>query len=321
MMTNNYIDIGLALLVLLSVLGGWQRGVWRGLCDLLSWIGSLALGLRYYQPVARWLAPRVGWPEIWNQPAAFILTATLSGMLLSVLGYALLARLPKDLHSRFTSRLVGVVPGLISGLISAAIAATILLTIPLPAQLRSTVRESRLANQLAASTERFEAALKPIFSEAIAQTFTSLTVRPDSDESVDLPYTVSDAPAAPELEEQMLALVNQARAEAGLDPVVLDAQLTTVARQHSLDMFARGYFAHNTPEGRTPFDRIDAAGISYRTAGENLALAPTLTLAHTGLMNSPGHRANILRPEFGRVGIGILDGGVRGLMVTQNFRD
>jgi uncharacterized protein YkwD len=61
--------------------------------------------------------------------------------------------------------------------------------------------------------------------------------------------------------------------------------------------------------------------ISFLTAGENLALARSVQVAHTGLMNSPGHRANILRPQFGRVGIGIMDGGLRGLMVTQNFRN
>lgn len=320
-MTLNYIDIGLLLLIGLSVLGGWQRGVWRGLLDLLSWLGSLALALRYYQPVARWLAPRINWSDVCNRPAAFILTATLSGMLLSALGYALLAKLPKETHTRFTSRLVGIVPGLVNGLISAAIASAILLTVPLPIQIRETTRASSVANQLAGSTERFETMLNPIFSEAIAQTFTSLTIRPDSNTSVELPFTIADAPTAPELEQQMLVLVNEERAKAGLDPLTFDEQLTDVARQHSLDMFARGYFAHDTPEGRTPFDRIDAAGITYGTAGENLALAPTLSLAHRGLMNSPGHRANILRPEFGRVGIGIIDGGVRGLMVTQNFRD
>ena len=86
-------------------------------------------------------------------------------------------------------------------------------------------------------------------------------------------------------------------------------------------MFARGYFAHDTPEGRSPFDRMHEGGVSFQTAGENLALAPTLQVAHNGLMNSPGHRANILGRDFGRVGIGILDGGMRGLMVTQNFRN
>ena len=86
-------------------------------------------------------------------------------------------------------------------------------------------------------------------------------------------------------------------------------------------MFARGYFSHYTPEDKDPFERMREANVKFRAAGENLALAPTLQIAHTGLMNSPGHRENILRPAFGRVGIGILDGGRRGLMVSQEFRN
>ena len=96
---------------------------------------------------------------------------------------------------------------------------------------------------------------------------------------------------------------------------------TEVARRHSVDMFARGYFAHDTPEGRDPFERMREANVRFLTAGENLALAPTVQVAHRGLMNSPGHRANILHSQFGRVGIGIMDGGIRGLMITQDFRN
>ncbi len=75
--------------------------------------------------------------------------------------------------------------------------------------------------------------------------------------------------------------------------------------------------------GNTTFRhyRIREANIRFSTAGENLALAPSMQIAHSGLMKSPGHRANILRPEFGRVGIGIMDGGIHGLMVTQDFRN
>jgi uncharacterized protein YkwD len=61
--------------------------------------------------------------------------------------------------------------------------------------------------------------------------------------------------------------------------------------------------------------------VRFLIAGENLALAPSVPLAHAGLMNSPGHRANILRRQFGRVGIGIMDGGAHGLIVTQKFRN
>ncbi|HEX8637671.1 MAG TPA: CAP domain-containing protein, partial [Pyrinomonadaceae bacterium] len=122
-------------------------------------------------------------------------------------------------------------------------------------------------------------------------------------------------------EAEMLELVNRERAANGLEPLASDPEMTEVARRHSADMFERGYFSHNTPENKTPFDRMRAADVRFRTAGENLALAPTLSIAHTGLMNSPGHRANILEPRYGRLGIGILDGGRRGLMITQNFRN
>src|SRR3989475_1836610 len=118
----------------------------------------------------------------------------------------------------------------------------------------------------------------------------------------------------------MLELVNGERIAAGLRPLTADPELVQVARQHSADMFARGYFANDTPEGRDPFERMREANVGFLTAGENLALAPTVQVAHRGLMNSPGHRANILHSQFGRVGIGIMDGGIRGLMITQDFR-
>jgi uncharacterized protein YkwD len=107
----------------------------------------------------------------------------------------------------------------------------------------------------------------------------------------------------------------------GLKPLKADPEMTVVARAHSRDMFARGYFAHINPEGENPFDRMKKASIIFSIAGENLALAETLKKAHNNLMNSPGHRANILNPSFGRLGIGVLDGGDYGLMISQEFRN
>src|SRR5204862_6882910 len=117
------------------------------------------------------------------------------------------------------------------------------------------------------------------------------------------------------------SLINQERTSQGLRAIEADPELTQVAGGHSADMFEGGYFSHNTPEGEDSFERMKDSGVKFRTAGENLALAPTLQIAHTGLMNSPGHRANILNPQFGRVGIGILAGGRHGLMVSQEFRN
>ena len=86
-------------------------------------------------------------------------------------------------------------------------------------------------------------------------------------------------------------------------------------------MFARSYFSHDSHDVRSLAERAQAANVRYLTAGENIALAQTLRIAHTGLMNSPGHKANILHKGFHRVGIGIVDGGRHGIMVTQDFRD
>jgi uncharacterized protein YkwD len=84
-------------------------------------------------------------------------------------------------------------------------------------------------------------------------------------------------------------------------------------------MYRGGYFSHEDLEGNDPFDRMQTARISYGAAGENLALAPTVDEAHAGLMESPDHRANILRAAFHEVGIGIYEGPY-GLMCTQLFR-
>jgi uncharacterized protein YkwD len=323
MMTWNFIDLLLILIVLISIFFGWRRGLILGLLDLLQWIGGLLLGLRFYQPVGRFLARFLNWSDVWLLPLAFILTATFAGALIHLLGYLLLRRLPKGTHEKAWNRWSGILPGLLNGLITAAITASLLLALPLSETVHRAASESHTANRLAESTTQLETALRPIFDEAVSRGFNILTIRPEpeSNERVNLPYKVANTQPKPGLEAQMLELVNSERRKAGVKPLEADPELTEVARRYSADMFARGYFSHASLEGKSPFDRIREAGVSFRVAGENLALAPTLSLAHTGLMNSPGHRANILRPQFGRVGIGIMDGGMRGLMVTQNFRD
>jgi len=321
-MTINPIDILLVIVILLSVLNGYRRGFVHGVLDLAGWVLSLIAGLRYYQPLAQWLGPRIdAWSEVWDQPIAFVLIAIFVGVLVHAIGYALLRRLPEDINERQFNQVFGVIPGFINGLIIAAILSALLLAIPLSEGLSERTRDSALVNRLSVYAEQLEAQLRPVFGDAIARTMNLLTIRPDSNEKVTLPFKVENPRPRPDLEKQMLDLVNQERQAAGLNPLAPDPELTPVARQHSTDMFARGYFAHDTPEGLSPFDRMNKAGVRFLTAGENLALAPTLPLAHTGLMNSPGHRANILRPQFGRVGIGVMDGGMRGLMISQEFRN
>ena len=321
-MSVNVIDILLVVLLVLSLLNGYRRGFILGVLDLAGWVLSLLAGLRYYQPVAHWLGPRIDlWSEVWDQPVAFVLVALAVSIFVHLIGYALLRRLPKDVHEQPVNHVFGLLPGLANGLITTAIVSALLLAIPLNEGLSERTRESVLVNRLAVYAERLEGKLRPVFGEAIARTLNLLTIRPDSNERVTLPFTVATTRPRPDLEKRMLDLVNNERQANGLQPLAPDPELTEVARHHSADMFARGYFAHETPEGLSPFDRMRSANVRFLVAGENLALAPTIPVAHTGLMNSPGHRANILRPQFGRLGIGVMDGGMRGLMISQEFRN
>jgi uncharacterized YkwD family protein len=120
-------------------------------------------------------------------------------------------------------------------------------------------------------------------------------------------------------EAQMLKLINQERVQRGLKPLSVDLAVTAEARKKSQDMITNNYFGHTSPTYGSPFTQLSRAGISYRAAGENLAGAPTVDRAHTALMNSPGHRANILNASYTHVGIGIIDGGPYGKMYTQMF--
>lgn len=120
-------------------------------------------------------------------------------------------------------------------------------------------------------------------------------------------------------EQKMLDLVNAERKKAGLDPLKIDMRLVDISRKKSRDMIDKNYFGHTSPTYGTPFNALKANGIAYTYAGENLAGAPTVEQAHKSLMASPGHRANILNPNYNYVGIGIVDGGPYGKMFTQTF--
>jgi len=120
-------------------------------------------------------------------------------------------------------------------------------------------------------------------------------------------------------EQEMLNLVNQERTKAGLKPLTVDMRLVKLARMKSQDMIAKKYFGHQSPTYGSPFDMMKREGITYKTAGENLAGASAVKRAHDLLMQSEGHRRNILNPSFTHIGIGIVKGGPYGMMFTQMF--
>lgn len=111
-------------------------------------------------------------------------------------------------------------------------------------------------------------------------------------------------------EREVVALVNEIRRSYGLNELKLNEELSAVAREKSDDMRRNGYFDHVSPTYGSPFDMMKAFGISYRAAGENIAMGyPTPAEVVDGWMNSEGHRANILNTSFTEIGVGYIADG------------
>lgn len=137
------------------------------------------------------------------------------------------------------------------------------------------------------------------------------------------PETQDEAPQAQtqdgisEYEREVVRLVNLEREKAGLAPLELDAGLSRVARMKSQDMHDRGYFDHNSPTYGTPFQLMKSQGIRYNVAGENIAMGyRTPEAVVNAWMNSPGHRANILKESYTKIGVGYV---ADGSYWTQHF--
>jgi uncharacterized protein YkwD len=119
---------------------------------------------------------------------------------------------------------------------------------------------------------------------------------------------------------EVVALTNTQRRSHGCPALTINRTLTTVAGAHSRDMAARRFFAHVNPAGRSPFDRMRAAGYRYSSAAENIAAGYSTPRAVViGWMNSPDHRANILNCSLTQIGVGYATGGSYGNYWTQDF--
>jgi uncharacterized protein YkwD len=320
-MSFNLVDALLALVVLLGAFGGWRRGFVLAGLELVTLLASVLLaflGYRYLAEFAQAQWPALG---VWAAPLSFLASFVVLLLVIGAVTGALGRALPQRAHAHGFNRFMGLAPGAVNGLIHATVIALLLLTVPISDGLSRLTRDGALAARLAGPAHWLEAQLAPIFDPAVQRTLQAIIIPPQSRASIPLRFEVANPRPRPDLEARMLDMVNAERAKRGLEALKPDPQLAEVARGHSRDMLGRGYFSHFSPEGGTLAERMRKRDARYLIAGENLAFAPTLDLAHRGLMESPGHRANILRPQFGRLGVGVLDGGRYGLMVTQNFRN
>ncbi len=315
----NYVDFILISIIFLAVFLSYKRGFILGALELIALATSILAAFLTYLYIATFLDDHYQIEERWLFPLSFFIAILISRLIIGAIIYKLVKSISHKTHQSSLNRIMGIFPGLIRGLFYSALFALIFLFLPLWPSLIATTRNSKMAIFLSKEVENLDNYISPEISDQVKKSISKLTIEPESDETIFLHFTVDNAKINESFENHLYVLVNEERRKAGVRILERDTALRNVAREHSDDMFKKGYFSHINLENESPFDRIRDHHIKYLTAGENLALAQTVEIAHTGLMNSPGHKKNLLNPKFRKIGIGILDGGINGIMVTQNF--
>ncbi len=320
----SWIDIGIIAIVAFYVIEGWEEGIIRQSIGLGSFLASLWLAIHYHIQAGKFLAEKFGVAAVWSQVLGYVAVAIVSEIVISELLVILISKAPKKLFASQVNRSLGAVLSAAKGLVIVTLVLILISVLPLRGTIRQDIAGSKVSKILLTLADHYAGGVRSSLNNTARDVVRFLTIKPQSNERVSLesqlPEKLSFKVNAA-AENEMFTLVNQERVKAGVKPLRLDSKIVPVARAHSQDMFERRYFAHIDPDGQDAGDRMTEAGVKYQVAGENLAYAPDVKIAHEGLMNSEGHRKNILSPEFSRVGIGIIDAGVYGMMVTQNFAE
>ncbi len=315
----NWVDFIVLIVVFFFAQEGLQRGLFVQLFDLLGFSVALLASLNFYPLGADLLVKLFDLPKIAANPIGFLIIWLIAETIFFTTLSPLFRKIVIPRLQSPANKFLGFIPGIFNALLFTAFVLLFVASIPIRPDIKKDIYDSKVGAFLIESASIAEKPFRSIFGPIAKQSLTFLTITPEEKGTIDLEFTQTEYTIDLQSEQQMLARVNEERAEASVKALEFDSRLVEVARAHSRDMFERGYFSHFSPEGEDVGDRLESAGIYYTFAGENLALAPNVDRAHTGLMNSPGHRRNILDPAFAKVGIGVIDGGVYGKMITQVF--
>lgn len=320
-MSFNWIDWIIIASVVYYSYRGWEAGFFPLATSLISFVAALWLAVRFQLPVSSFLTEKFGVAGAWSTVLAYIVIAFGAQLLMEEVLHMLIEKIPKKiLHSK-VSNWVGALVSAANGLVIVTFFLLIILALPLRGTVKKDIQASSVGSRITNIVEKYGGPIKSAVEEVRQEAVKFFTVAPQSKETISLDVSpkASDLTTDEAVEKKMLTMVNAERAKVGAPALKMEAKITAVARAHSRDMFMRRYFSHYTPEGTDAGDRLSDGGVNYTVAGENLAYSPDVETAHTGLMNSPEHKKNILDPQFERIGIGIISTSSYGIMVTQNF--
>jgi len=318
---GNWVDLVILVIVAYYVSEAWRVGFWVILADFLGFLISIILALRGYSLAAQILRDNFSLTHSLSNALGFLIVAGISEAIFSFILSEFIRKIPYKFWKKPWSNIAAIFPAVGQGLIIVSFILTLALSLPITPKVKSDISGSKVGGFLVRKTSGIETKISEIFGGLVQDSLTYLTVRPDSRQAIPINIAEQELSVDEKSEKEMFNLVNEERRKRGIASLDWRVEIVPVARAHATDMWEREYFGHVSPDGKDIGDRLQEQNITYFVAGENLALAPTLQTAHTGLMNSEGHRKNILDPEFKRMGIGVIDNGVYGKIFVQVFTD
>ena len=314
------VDVVVLVVLALAMAGGFRSGFIATTYSLASWFLAIAAAFALDGPAATALEA-LGMAKPLGATIGFVIVLFVVEALFALAGGLVLhpfIELIRRGPLAGTDRVLGVVPGAVRSLLLMAIAVVAIGALPLSSDVKAAVETSRTGRIVGDRFVELQPQITALANQLGGAPLLVTKLGEDDTQTLDVPDDLALAPDVA-AERQLFELLNEERVSRGRTALVWDERLVTVARAHSTEMFRAKYFSHHSPVSGTPFDRLRAAGVTYTRAGENLAYAQSVAIAHRALMESPGHRENILRPEFTHVGIGVMSAGVYGRMVTQLF--
>lgn len=318
---GNWVDLLIIVFLLCYVVTGFGRGFLINLIDLLGSIIAFLLALKLYAPLASLLVAHFSLTLSISNAVGFVILIILTEFIFFSLVRIIYGELPRSITASKLNSWLGFLPCVVNGLLLTIFFLILILITPVAPNIKEAVLTSRIGSPLVKKSQFVENGLAKIFGAAVNEGLLFLTVTPQSEDRVDLKVKLVDSYFDQSAETEMLSFVNLERKKIGLVPLIFSMELREVARAYAKEIFQSGNFAHIDLNGNSPFDRMKNADILFGSAGENLAFAQSAQLAHQGLMNSPGHRANILSADFKAIGIGVANGGYLGKVFVQNFTD
>lgn len=320
--SGNWVDLILILACIYFVSQALHFGFWVMLADFLSFFFSIILSLALYPQLASLLHESFALSTPLSYLVSFLILAIIFESVISHITTYLLGKLILKLKGFKIKNIFAVIPGLLEATLVTSFLLNIALILPISPVIKVAISDSFFGSRIVEKTVYFEAKLKEIFGGVATESLSYLTVdNGEEEKKIVLPVTKNKLSVDEESEKQMLSLVNSERERIGIRRLSENTSLTSVARAYATEMWEKHYFSHTSLDGYTVADRLKRIGFRFSVVGENLALAPTVVTAHTGLINSEGHKRNILDTSFSKVGIGVIDNGIYGKMFVQVFTD